>query len=119
MQDTVSWDPPYAVDKKNGKDADHIPYKDYASCLAQAAETKFYKFTRSKWKTYFVLSTNCVLLADNILSSAGTDILKMNGIVTPGVYYDYLENEYEHSDGIVITRDIFRPEASAEETSEK
>ena len=110
MMETIPWDSPYDADKKAGKDAGKIQYKDYASCLAQVSDTEFYKFKRGRWKSYFVLSTNCVLLADNILSSAGTDILKMNGIVTPGVYYDYLEHEFERTDGVVITRAIFRPE---------
>ena len=34
------------------------------------------KFTSSKFKTYFVMSTNCVLLADTIVGTAGTDIFK-------------------------------------------
>ena len=52
------------------------------------------KFSSSEFKTYFVLSTNCVLLADSIVGKAGTDILSPQGFIVPGTYQDYLDLEY-------------------------
>ena len=58
----------------------------------------FYKFTSSKFKTYFVLSTNCVLLADSIVGEAGTDILSPQGFIVPGTYQDYLDLEFKKTE---------------------
>ena len=53
------------------------------------------------------MSTNCVLLADSILSKAGTDIINTAGIISPGAYYDYLQKEYTLKNGIVVSRDVY------------
>ena len=65
------------------------------------------KFTSSKFKTYFVLSTNCVLLADSIVGEAGTDILSPQGFIVPGTYQDYLDLEFKKPGGIVVSRSIY------------
>lgn len=82
-------------------------YQDYASNLHRETGAKFYKFKSGKFKTYFVLGTNCTLFADRIVGSSGTDILKMIGIITPGTYLDYLEEEYRKEKSNVITRTIY------------
>ena len=53
-------------------------------------------------KTYFVLSTNCVLLADSIVGKAGTDILSPSRFIVPGTYQDYLDLEYTKPNGLVV-----------------
>ena len=82
-------------------------FDDYCSSLWNGTHARFYKFKSGRFKTYFVMSTNCVFLADYILSKAGTDIVKTAGIITPGDYYDYMQSEYALPGGIVITRDIY------------
>ena len=73
MSLTVPWDPPQMVKpKRPGIDKEEPMY---AYKLKQEADALLYKFTSSKFKTYFVMSTNCVLLADTIVGTAGTDIL--------------------------------------------
>ena len=32
------------------------------------------------------MTTNCVLLTDSIVGKAGADIVRFNGIITPGAY---------------------------------
>lgn len=81
--------------------------EDYASRLYLETNAKFYKFKSGKFKTYFVLGTNCVLLADQIIGSAGTDIIDMNGIIAPGTYQDYLEKEYQRKNGFVVTKNVY------------
>ena len=54
----------------------------YAYKPKTKADGRLYKFTSSKFKTYFVMSTNCVLLADTIVR-AGTDIFKRPWIYFP------------------------------------
>lgn len=80
----------------------------YAARLSNGCKgTAFYKFKKGKFKTYFVLSTNCVLLADNLVGKAGLDVLKINGIITPGAYYEYLEHEFASKNEMVIYKKIY------------
>lgn len=97
-KNVYEWQPPTYV----GKD------DEYAARLSHAVETKFFKFHKSKFKTYFVLGTNCVLLADQLIGSAGLDILKMNGIITPGTYYEYLNNALASRSLLVISKEIYK-----------
>lgn len=79
----------------------------YATRLDYYVNTVFYKFKESKFKSYYVLGTNCVLLADQILGSAGIDVLKMSGIITPGTYYEYLNKEFASKRMFVISKEIY------------
>ncbi|HCE27054.1 MAG TPA: hypothetical protein DEQ78_07220, partial [Ruminococcaceae bacterium] len=99
--------PPYQLASENSPAADIADFDDYCSSLWNGTHAHFYKFKSGRFKTYFVMSTNCVFLADYILSKAGTDIVKTAGIITPGDYYDYMQSEYALPGGIVITRDIY------------
>lgn len=65
-----------------------------------------FTFTNSQFKTYFVMTTNCVLLADTILEVIGTDNIANHGILTPGVYQDYFEKEYLNPQSAVISKFI-------------
>ena len=99
----IPWQPP--ADLVIGKEGqkEHT----YAYLLKTKAGGQLYKFKSSKFKTYFVMSTNCVLLADSIIGRAGTDILSPQGFITPGTYQDYLEREYNNPNGIVIDKTIY------------
>ena len=99
----IPWQPPAAYDKEHLEN-----YQDYASLLLTKTQAKLYKFKYSRFKTYFVLSTNCVLLADSVLGKAGTDLLNINGLITPGTYYDYFEREYKKKDGFVISKKVYQ-----------
>ena len=93
---------PWQVPNEDKKDP------PYASRLLQSCpETAFYKFKRGRFKTYFVVKTNCVQLADYIVGSAGLDILNLNGIVTPGAYYEYLERQFAMKNEMVIYKKIY------------
>ena len=72
------------------------------------AQVECFKFTKGKFKTYFVMSTNCVLLAERIVCSAGTDILNLTGVISPGTFYDYLETEFLKKDSMVISRHVYQ-----------
>jgi hypothetical protein len=81
-------------------------FGDYASCLYRSTNAKFYKFTESSYKLYFALWTNCVKLVDNVLKAAGGDILRLNGVITPGAYYYHLNNEFKKKKSNVIRKEI-------------
>ncbi len=80
----------------------------YAQNLIKKTNAKFYKFNKSNYKTYFLLSTNCVKLVDDVLGVVGSDILKINGVITPGAYYEYLEKEFKRENSKVIKKQIYQ-----------
>lgn len=80
---------------------------DYAMELVELTDAKFYKFYKSSYKTYFIFFTNCVKLVDDIIGVTGSDLLKINGALTPGTYYDYLEREFKRKNSNVITKEIY------------
>ena len=79
----------------------------YAEKLLKETNAKFYKFNKTSYKTYFLLSTNCVKLVDEIVGITGSDILKINGVITPGSYYAFLEKELKKENSNVITKQIY------------
>ena len=85
-------------------------YDDYASCLYRATKAKFYKFNESSYRIYFAPWTNCVKLVDNVLGVVGSDIIHLNGFITPGAYYYYLNSEFKKKNSNVIKKEIFTNE---------
>ena len=87
-----------------------IPQKEYhdmSSDIYRYANRKFKKVIKGKWKTFFVLKTNCTGLVDAVLNGVGLCILKINGILTPGSYYDFLNQEFLKKQSNVIYRKIY------------
>ena len=65
FRNTTIWD--FRDDKKyNNGDS-------YAGRLYKKTKAKFYKFNKGKYKTYFVLGTNCCYLIDDIVGKSGTN----------------------------------------------
>lgn len=93
------WDPPSRL-LEDGQPT-------YAYKLKYDLGAELYKFTSSRFKSYFVLSTNCCLLADSIVGQAGTAVLDVRGVIAPGTYQDYLEYEFEAPNGRVHTRTVY------------
>lgn len=96
---TYPWFPPSYYDSKN--------LEEYASRLYVTTKAKFYKFEQSKFKTYFLLGTNCVLLAEQIVGKSGLDIINLNGVVAPGSYQDFLEKEYQRENSLVVSKNVY------------
>ena len=101
------WYPPYVAEKRKRFFVSKKKYKDYSSRLFRATHAKFYKFKYGKYKIYFVLGNNCVLLANKIIGKTLKNKFKFYGIMTPGTYYDYLEREYMKKKSIVISKKIY------------
>lgn len=98
-KNTYPWDPT-KTKKGNKKNI-------YAEKLIKETNAKFYKFSKSSYKTYFLLSTNCVKLVDEIVGITGSDLLKINGVITPGAYYAFLEKELKKENSNVISKQIY------------
>lgn len=100
---TIPWEP--SADKimtGDGKEDYTYAYK-----IRHETDGELYKFIKSKFKSYFVLSTNCVLLADTIVGQAGTDILSPKGFIAPGTYQTYLNREFEKPNSIVVSKHVY------------
>ncbi|MFV0479171.1 MAG: HdeD family acid-resistance protein [Anaerorhabdus sp.] len=82
---------------------------DYVSRLYRKVKITSYKFKNTSFKAYFVMTTNCVKLADRILRAAGIAAATPNGILTPGAYLDFFERQYALKHSIVISRQSYTP----------
>ncbi|MGV3145820.1 hypothetical protein [Streptococcus parasuis] len=100
----VPWNP---SSEKVSKTADGQVIEMYAYRIKEEISAELFKFRKSKFKTYFVLSTNCVLLADSVIGQAGTDILGIRGFIAPGTYQTYLDQEYEKPHSMVVAKNIY------------
>ena len=89
--------------------------ESYAAKLYKKTKAKFFKFNKGKYKTYFVLGSNCCYLVDDILGKSGMDILSLNGIVTPGTYYNYFDREINRKNSSVISKNIYNSNRRATE----
>ena len=108
-QETVPWKPPMQVDVEETGDEtiDHNIYHDYSCDLWALTHAVFYRFVKGTFKTYSILSTNCVLLAEQILGKAGSDILCISAIASPGMYLDYLERLCLFRKTLIISKTVY------------
>lgn len=107
FDNVYEWNPPYVKAISKRKKVNMNRYKDYSSRLYQTTNAKFYKFKTGRFKKYFTLGNNCCKLADHIIGKSGIDLLKMNGIITPGAYYEYLNREFQKKNSMVVSRKIY------------
>jgi uncharacterized membrane protein HdeD (DUF308 family) len=106
MTRTIPWQPQAQVLEQEGKD--NSTAVDYASRVYKNTGASFYKFSSGKFRTYFAASTNCVLLADELIRSPQLRLVSLSGFVTPGSYLSFLEEAYETHAGKVISRVIYK-----------
>ncbi len=100
MAGTYRWKGPAETDKNK-------KYEDYGSALWYATKAKFYKFNQSSdYRLYYAMWTNCVKLIDQILGVTGSDLLRLNGVITPGTYYYFLDEKFKKHNSNVIRKQI-------------
>ena len=80
---------------------------DYVSRVWKNTGCQLYKFTKGKFRTYFVASTNCVLLADTLIRSKQLHLVTPGGFITPGAYLAFLNDAYQRKEGNVKERKIY------------
>lgn len=83
---------------------------DYASRMWKGTHCQFYKFTEGKFRTYFVASTNCVLLADTLIRNKELSLVTLTGFIAPGAYLTFLNQEYKA--GRIAARTIYSHDPS-------
>ena len=79
-----------------------------AKMLETATGARFYRVEEGPFQTYNFAKTNCVALADVICGSSCLDLMNMNGIVTPGAYYAFLDQQFQRKNSIVAKKTIYR-----------
>lgn len=82
-------------------------YNDKASRFYKYADAKLYKYKEGRYKTYFLISTNCVSVADELIGSSGINVISLNGIITPGTYLTYLNREFKRNNSFVTKKTIY------------
>ncbi len=102
------WEPLVVRDKSKKKPKNK--YKDYASKLYTNTKAVFYKFKDGEYKNYFVLGHNCSYFVDALLKNCVFERLKSIGIISPGTYYEYLEENYRKKNSKVISKKIYNKE---------
>lgn len=100
LKNCNEWFPDSHYKKKHiPKMPDDIYYK---------ANGKFYKFIDGPFKTFFLLRTNCVSVCNMFLeSSKMIKLLKIDGIISPGTYYNYLENMYKKKENNIVSKILY------------
>ncbi|MGX7420386.1 HdeD family acid-resistance protein [Carnobacterium gallinarum] len=106
-EEAYQWHSKLELALMSGEQATTADYTDYASEVYDQIDAQFYKFHKEPFKSYFVLTSNCVLLADTLLEATGIDLLKQNGILSPGTYLHYLRQEFKKPDSNVVSYEIY------------
>ncbi len=92
-------------DEKNGELKDK--YDTYLANVYLNTHAETYKFKYGRFKTFFILSTNCVNVASYILRMKNLEVINMKGLITPGTYLNYLNNEYLNNSKVVVSRYVY------------
>lgn len=106
-EDLKDWNTPKEIEAHKEQYKDKKKYMEYSNRLYRATKAKFYKFKRGKFKRFFVLGNNCVMLANRLIGKTLKDKFKFYGILTPGTYYDYLDREFMKKNSIVVSKKIY------------
>ncbi|MEF9990258.1 MAG: DUF308 domain-containing protein [Christensenellaceae bacterium] len=109
LQDCVPWSPEESDREIN----------DYSWAIKDLGAHLF-KVTRRKFKTYFVLNTNCALLSEVLLN--GIKLPKsraFGGIVTPGSAFGLYEKELARKGSLVVSKKIYLNNEMIEEIAGK
>ena len=107
------WETPLQQVLKHEPDAAGESVQDWGSKMWNCTGSDFFKFRSGKMKTYFVLTSNCVMLADRIVRRACSDTTAPRNVFTPGGYYDYLEHLLAMNNSPVFCRRIYSSESTA------
>lgn len=107
------WETPLQQVHKNDPQAKGEAVYDWGSKMWNCTGSDFYKFRSGKMKTYFVVTSNCVMMADKIVRRACKDITPQRNVLTPGSYYDYLEHLLAMVGSPVFCRTVYNKDTTA------
>ena len=107
------WETPLQQVVKHEPEAPGEAVQDWGSRMWNCTGSDFFKFISGKMKTYFVLTSNCVMMTDRIVRRACTDITTPRNVLTPGGYYDYLEHLLAMNNSPVFCRTEYNRESTS------
>ena len=87
---------------KNGEDGSEL--KDPASNIVRDVGGNVYTVVSGMFRRYFGINTNCVKVADWLLTDSGIDRLSFSAISTPGGYYSMLDNMFRRDNTRIIRK---------------
>jgi uncharacterized membrane protein HdeD (DUF308 family) len=79
----------------------------YVQRLSDATKADFYKFKQGYLKHYFAFGTNCVELVDHFMKDKNIGLFRLNGIITPGAYFNFLNAAYQLNTDQITQRRIY------------
>ncbi|MEG2684691.1 MAG: hypothetical protein RR929_01370 [Erysipelotrichaceae bacterium] len=81
---------------------------NYISRVTKNCEhSYFYKIKEGRFKTFFVLSSNCVAFTSKLTECVGLHLFDFSGIVSPGSYYDFLNKKFLNDKSFIVSKKIF------------
>lgn len=80
--------------------------KDMSCKLAKAMKTVFYKFNSGSYKYYWMFGSNCVSFTDELLKASGMKTV-LAGIITPGTYFIFLNDEFAKGNPKIVSRTVY------------
>ena len=95
----------YEIAVKNGEDGSKL--NDPASNIVRDVGGEVYTVTKGRFRRYFGISTNCVRVADWLLSDSGLDRVSFSSISTPGGYYYMLQNMFRRAHTRLIRKTTY------------
>lgn len=108
MAQAYRWKPKAELAAEGEIKADPASFKDVGSVMFLEEDAQLYKFKEgSSYKTYYALGENCSEVVNDVVGQTGIGLFKLNGIITPGTYLEYLDELYELEDSIVIDRRLY------------
>lgn len=108
LKDMVyQWKPPLGQRFEEDPSVKGEAVFDWGSKMWNCTGSDFYKFKSGKMKTYFAVTSNCVMMVDNIVRKACSETTTPRSVLTPGGYYDYLEHQLAMVGSPVFCRTIY------------
>lgn len=108
MSKAYRWEPNAELAAEGKISGNPDSFKDVGSDMYRQADAVFYKFKEgSPYKTYYAISENCSEVVNDVVGNTGLRLLKLNGVVTPGSYLEYLDELYLMEDTIVTDRRLY------------
>lgn len=81
--------------------------QDYTYLMRRETGCVYGKVSRGPYRTYNLLKTNCVVLAELLVGAAGMDLLQGNGVITPGSYLQFLDSQLSLRHSAVIEKNVY------------
>ena len=105
LEDCQPFESLYEQAVKEGKDGSDL--HDPASNMVRDVGGKVYTVVTGPFRRYFGINTNCVHVADWLLSDSGIDSISFSSLRTPGAYYNMLDKMFARKNTRIIRKTAY------------